>query len=53
MIRLNNIKVRENLSDIEVLKKAISKNRINPEEVKEWHIYKKSIDARNKRRYIL
>ena len=48
MIRLNNIKVRENLSDIEVFKKAISKNRINPEEVKEWHIYKKSIDARNK-----
>ena len=48
MIRLNNIKIRENLSDIEVFKKAITKNKIKQEDVKEWYIYKKSIDARNK-----
>ena len=48
MIRLNNIKIRENLNDIEVLKIAIEKNRIKQEEIKEWYIYKKSIDARKK-----
>ena len=48
MIRLNNIKIRENLSDIEVFKRAIAKNKIKQEEVKEWNIYKKSIDARKK-----
>lgn len=48
MIRLNNIKIRENLSDIEVFKTAIAKNKIKQEEVKEWNIYKKSIDARKK-----
>ena len=48
MIRLNNIKIRENISDIEVFKRAIEKNKIKQEEVEEWHIYKKSIDARKK-----
>ena len=48
MIRLNNIKIRENLNDIEVLKIAIEKNKIKQEEIKEWYIYKKSIDARKK-----
>ena len=48
MIRLNNIKIRENLSDAEVFKRAIVKNKIKQEEVKEWNIYKKSIDARKK-----
>ena len=48
MIRLNNIKIRENISDIEVFKRAIQKNKIKQEEVEEWHIYKKSIDARKK-----
>ena len=48
MIRLNNIKIRENLSDAEVFKRAIAKNKIKQEEVKEWNIYKKSIDARKK-----
>ena len=48
MIKLDNIKIRENLSDIDVFKKAIMKNKIKQEEVKEWHIYKKSIDARRK-----
>ncbi len=48
MIRIDNIKIRENLSDTEVFKKAIEKNKIKKEEVEEWHIYKKSIDARKK-----
>ena len=48
MIRLNNIKIRENISDIEIFKRAIEKNKIKQEEVEEWHIYKKSIDARKK-----
>ena len=48
MIRLNNIKIRENISDIEVFKRAIEKNKIKQEEVEEWYIYKKSIDARKK-----
>ena len=48
MIRLNNIKIRENLNDTEVFKRAIAKNKIKQEEVNEWNIYKKSIDARKK-----
>ena len=48
MIRIRDIKIRENLSEIEVLKKALVKNKIKPEEVEKWYIYKKSIDARKK-----
>ncbi len=48
MIRLKDIKIRENLSDEEVLNKALIKNKIKKEEIKEWYIYKKSVDARKK-----
>lgn len=48
MIRLKDIKIREDLSQEEVFQKAISKNKIKPEEVSKWYIYKKSIDARKK-----
>ena len=48
MIRIKDIKIRENLSDEEVLKIAISKQRIKLDEIEEWYIYKKSIDARKK-----
>ena len=48
MIRLNNIKIKENLSNEEVLKFAIKKFHINPIDVLEWHISRKSIDARKK-----
>lgn len=48
MIRIRNIKIRENLKDEEILKKVILKNKIKPEEIEEWHIHKKSIDARKK-----
>ena len=48
MIRIRNIKIRENLKEEEILKKVILKNKIKPEEIEEWHIHKKSIDARKK-----
>ena len=48
MIRLRDIKIRENLREEQVLKKAILKNGIKLEEVNKWNIYKKSIDARKK-----
>lgn len=48
MIRLKDIKIRENLSDEQVFRKVISKNKIALEEVENWSIYKKSIDARKK-----
>ena len=48
MIRLKNIKIRENLNEEQVFKKAILKNGIKQEEVSKWYIYKKSIDARKK-----
>lgn len=48
MIRLKDIKIRENLTEQEVLKKAILKNKIKEEDVNKWYIYKKSIDARKK-----
>ena len=48
MIRINNIKIRKDLSDIEILEFAINKVSINKEDILEWHISKKSIDARKK-----
>ena len=48
MIRLKNIKIRQDLSESEVFQKAISKSNIKTEEVSKWYIFKKSIDARKK-----
>ena len=48
MIRIKDIKIRENLSEEDVLKIALAKNKIKLEEVQKWYIYKKSIDARKK-----
>ena len=48
MIRLHDIKIKEDLSEQEILKKAITKNNIKQEEIESWYIYKKSIDARKK-----
>ena len=48
MIRLRDIKIRENLTEEQVFQKAISKNKIKPEEVEKWYIQRKSIDARKK-----
>lgn len=48
MIRLKEIKVRENLSAEQVFEKSIEKGKIKKEEVENWRIYRKSIDARKK-----
>lgn len=48
MIRLKDISVRENLSDEEVVRLALKKFKIPEESLKQWRIFRKSIDARNK-----
>ncbi len=48
MFRLKDIKIRENISDEEVLEKALKKAKIPSDKVSYWKIYRKSIDARNK-----
>ena len=48
MIRLNNIKIKQNLPNKEVFKFAIKKFHINSADIIEWHISRKSIDARKK-----
>lgn len=48
MIRFSNIKIREDLSEKELIKFLCKKEKLFIENVREWHIVKKSIDARNK-----
>lgn len=48
MLRINNIKIRTNISNEEVFEIAIKKHKINPDDILEWYIFKKSIDARDK-----
>lgn len=48
MIRLKEIKIRENLSNEEIFEKALAKNKLNKNEVSEWRIYKRTVDARKK-----
>ncbi len=48
MYRLKDIKIRENISDEEVLLRALKKLNIPRNSVDYWRIYKKSIDARDK-----
>ena len=48
LIKNININVYDNLSNEEVFKLACEKNRIKVQDVSNWHIVKKSIDARNK-----
>ena len=49
MIRISNIKIYKDITDEEVLQTAIKKHKIKEENITEWHISKKSIDARKKR----
>ena len=49
MIRLSNVKIRANLDDREVIENALRKYNIKPHEIKSAYIYKRSIDARNKK----
>lgn len=48
MIRINNIKIRENLEESELIKYVLKKNKLSLDDIKTYHIFKKSIDARNK-----
>ena len=48
MIRINNIKIYEDLDDNNLIDIVIKKFKINKTDILEWHIVKKSIDARKK-----
>lgn len=48
MIRISNIKIYEDISDEEVFNITIKKYKILKQNISEWHISKKSIDARKK-----
>ena len=48
MIRFRNVKIREEISNEQVFEKVLTDNKIKKEDVEEWYIYKKSIDARKK-----
>ena len=48
MLRINNIKIRKDLSDNEIFEIAIKKHHILKTDVIEWYISRKSIDARKK-----
>lgn len=48
MVRLDNIKIRENLGIDDVVKRACLKYKIDYNSVKKYRIVRKSIDARSK-----
>ena len=48
MIQISNIKIRKDISDIELFETIIKKYKIDLKDVIEWHISRKSIDARKK-----
>lgn len=48
MIRINNIKIRKDLSETEFFEFVIKKYKIKKEDIINWNISKKSIDARKK-----
>lgn len=48
MLRINNIKIKKDISNTEVLEIAIKKFHIQKTDILDWHISKKSIDARKK-----
>lgn len=48
MLRIDNIKIYEDLTEEELFNKVIKKNKINPNDIKSINIVKKSIDARDK-----
>lgn len=48
MIRLKNIKIYEELNKEDVLKNVLRKNKLDINDVENWYIFKKSIDARDK-----
>lgn len=48
MLRISNIKIRKDISNYDVFEIAIKKKHIQKSDIVDWHISKKSIDARNK-----
>ena len=48
MYRLSDIKIRDNLSEEQVIDIALKKYKINKNDVKNAYINKRSVDARNK-----
>ena len=48
MFRISNIKIRENLDNQEIFDFVVRKNKIKKEDIVNWHISKRSIDARKK-----
>lgn len=48
MLKINNLKIRKDISNYEVFQIAINKNHILETDVLNWYISKKSIDARKK-----
>ncbi len=48
MLKINNIKIRKDLSEHEILEIALKRHHIKKEDILSWHIAKKSIDARQK-----
>ncbi len=48
MFRISNIKVRENLTSQEIFDLVVKRNKINKQDILNWHISKKSVDARKK-----
>ena len=48
MLRINNIKIYDDISNEDVLMYAIKKYKISKNNILEWHIAKKSVDARRK-----
>ena len=48
MLRISNLKIRENLSNDELLKTIIKKFKLDKNDIINWEIIKKSIDARKK-----
>lgn len=48
MLRINNIKIRKDITDYEIFETAIKKHAIKKDDILNWHIVRKSIDARKK-----
>ena len=47
MLRLT-FKIKKDVTKDELLTEICNKNKINIKDIEDWHIIKKSIDARNK-----
>lgn len=48
MLRINNIKIRKDITDHEIFEAAIKKHSIKKDDILNWYIARKSIDARKK-----